>query len=74
MSETNTKTGSDSSPSGSADEADELAALRERIKGLQDEVAEADKRLRTLLHERPFASLAAAVVAGFVLGRIIGRS
>ena len=57
-----------------ASAGDELAALRERIRGLQDEVADADKRLRTILSERPFVSLAAAVVAGFVLGRIIGRA
>ena len=65
---------SDWTQPGSPDEADELAALRDRIKGLQDEVAQADKRLRTMLRERPFVSLATAVVAGFVLGRIIGRS
>jgi len=63
----------DSSELG-ASAGDELAALRERIRGLQDEVADADKRLRTILRERPFVSLATAVVAGFLLGRIIGRA
>jgi len=77
MSESKTTTHTartDSSDSGSPDDADELAALRERIRGLQDEVSVADKRLRTLLHERPFAAIATAVVAGFFLGRVIGRS
>jgi ElaB/YqjD/DUF883 family membrane-anchored ribosome-binding protein len=77
MSETKTKAytaRTDSSESGPSAEADDLAALRERIRGLQDEVSVADKRLRTLLRERPFAAIATAVVAGFVLGRVIGRS
>jgi len=76
MSETNSKARdrSDWTEKASGDADDELAVLRDRIRGLQDDVADADKRLRTLLRERPFVSLATAVVAGFVMGRIIGRS
>ena len=63
-----------SAEAASGNEHDDLAALRERIKGLQDEVSDVDKRIRTLLRERPLTALATAAVAGFVLGRVIGRS
>jgi ElaB/YqjD/DUF883 family membrane-anchored ribosome-binding protein len=53
---------------------DELEELRQRISALQDDVSQADKRIRAALRERPFIALGGAVLIGFVLGRIIGRS
>ena len=52
----------------------ELEELRRRISALQDDVAEADKRIRAALRERPFIALGGAILVGFVLGRAIGRS
>jgi ElaB/YqjD/DUF883 family membrane-anchored ribosome-binding protein len=73
MSETN-RAGDPTADSADGNEPDDLAALRERIVGLQDEMAETDKQLRALVRDRPLAALVAAALAGFVLGRIIGRS
>lgn len=52
----------------------ELEELRRRISALQDDVARADKRLRAALRERPFIALGGAILVGFMLGRVIGRS
>ncbi len=52
----------------------ELEELRRRISALQDDVARADKRFRVVLRERPFIALGGAILLGFMLGRVIGRS
>ncbi|MGH7858858.1 MAG: glycine zipper domain-containing protein [Candidatus Binatia bacterium] len=36
--------------------------------------AEIDEQLRSFVHERPFVAVAAAVAAGFILGRILSRT
>jgi ElaB/YqjD/DUF883 family membrane-anchored ribosome-binding protein len=56
------------------DDAGEIEALRLRIQALQTDVAQADRRLRAALRQRPFVVLGVAVAAGFILGRAIGRS
>jgi ElaB/YqjD/DUF883 family membrane-anchored ribosome-binding protein len=56
------------------DEWAEIEDLRRRIEALQDDVARADKRLRAAVRDRPFVAIGAAVLTGFVLGRVISRS
>jgi ElaB/YqjD/DUF883 family membrane-anchored ribosome-binding protein len=56
------------------DDSLEIEELRQRIQSLQDDFAQADKRLRAVVRERPFLALGAAIAAGFLLGRIIGRA
>jgi ElaB/YqjD/DUF883 family membrane-anchored ribosome-binding protein len=68
-----TREGSTAADDQTAGEA-ELDELRQRISALHDDVSEADKRIRAVLRERPFIALGGAVLVGFVLGRIIGRS
>ena len=55
------------------DEWNEIQELRQRIQGLQTEFEQADRRLREVARERPFVAIAGAVIAGFLLGRIISR-
>jgi len=55
-------------------ESMDLDDLRRRIQGLQDDVARADKRLRSLVREQPFYAVGLAIAAGFLLGRAFGRS
>lgn len=52
----------------------EIEALRRRIETLQDDIARADKRFRAAVRDRPFIALGAAILTGFVLGRVISRS
>jgi hypothetical protein len=59
---------------GASHEHDEIEQLRRRIQELGGDFASVDKRLRAALRERPVAALVTAVAAGFILGRIIGRS
>ena len=40
---------------------------------LQDLAGQVDTWLRTVVRERPFATVAAAVAAGFVLGRLLRK-
>ena len=56
------------------DESAEIEELRRRIEALQDDIARADKRLRAAVRDRPFVAIGAAVLTGFVLGRVISRS
>ena len=56
------------------DEWAEIEDLRRRIEALQDDIARADKRLRAVVRDRPFVAIGAAVLTGFVLGRVISRS
>ena len=56
------------------DEWAEIEDLRRRIEALQDDIARADKRLRAAVRDRPFVAIGAAVLTGFVLGRVISRS
>jgi ElaB/YqjD/DUF883 family membrane-anchored ribosome-binding protein len=44
-----------------------------RSEQLQDFAGELDSWLRTFVRERPFATVAAAVATGFVLGRLLRR-
>jgi ElaB/YqjD/DUF883 family membrane-anchored ribosome-binding protein len=46
---------------------------RARSEQLQDFAGELDSWLRTFVRERPFATVAAAVATGFVLGRLLRR-
>lgn len=52
----------------------EIEQLRHRIQALQTDVAHADRRLRATVRERPFLALGMALAAGFIFGRVIGRS
>jgi ElaB/YqjD/DUF883 family membrane-anchored ribosome-binding protein len=56
------------------DDESEIEQLRHRIQALQTDVAQADRRLRNTIRERPFLALGVALAAGFILGRVIGRS
>ena len=44
-----------------------------RAEQLQDLAGELDSWLRTFVRERPFTTVATAVVAGFVLARLLRR-
>ena len=39
------------------------------IDNLRDDLTRADRRLRAVVRERPFAALGTAIAAGFLLGR-----
>lgn len=47
--------------------------LRQRIHELQDEVGDADRRLRAFVRERPLAAVMIALAGGFMLGRVLRR-
>ncbi|MDX2165780.1 MAG: hypothetical protein SF182_01905 [Deltaproteobacteria bacterium] len=51
----------------------DLDALQERLDALRDDLADADKRLRAFVRERPFVAVGAAVAAGFLFGRLLRR-
>lgn len=57
-----------------SDDSAEIEELRKRIQALQSDFANADRRLRVAVRQRPLVAIGAAIAAGFVLGRIIGRS
>jgi hypothetical protein len=59
---------------GNGGDHDEIEALRHRIQELGGDFASVDRRLRTAVRERPLVALLTAVAAGFMLGRVIGRS
>ena len=44
-----------------------------RTEQLQDFAGQLDSSLRRFVRERPFATVAAAVAAGFALGRLLRR-
>lgn len=50
-----------------------LDAVEEGIEALRAEVADADRRLRAFVRERPFVAIGLAVAAGFVVGRVLRR-
>lgn len=56
------------------DDRAEIEELRQRIQALQSDFAHADRRLRAVVRQRPFVAIGTAVAAGFLLGRVIGRS
>ena len=59
---------------GAQKAAEQLQATIEETKRQAEELAEqADDWLRTMVRERPFAMVAAAVGAGFVIGRLFSR-
>ncbi len=45
--------------------------LREILEAVQSQLHEVDSRARTLIQERPLVALAAAVVVGFALRRLL---
>ena len=47
--------------------------VEEAQKQAAEFIGEIDDWLRTIVRERPFATVAAAVAAGFVVGRILSR-
>jgi hypothetical protein len=55
------------------DDSTEIEELRRRIQALQSDFANADRRLRMAVRQRPLVAIGAAVAAGFLLGRIIRR-
>lgn len=57
----------------SRDSSADLDALQARIDALRDDFADADKRLRAFVRQRPFVAVGVAVAAGFVIGRILRR-
>ena len=59
---------------GNGSDRDEIEALRHRIQELGADFASVDRRLRLAVRERPVVALITALAAGFMLGRIIGRS
>jgi len=61
------------SASAARDEAAEIEELRRRVAALGPQ-HDIEGRLRTVLREQPILALAGALVAGFVLGRLISRA
>jgi ElaB/YqjD/DUF883 family membrane-anchored ribosome-binding protein len=57
----------------STDSSADLDALQARLDTLRDDFADADKRLRAFVRERPFVAVGVAVAAGFFIGRIMRR-
>jgi len=55
------------------DDAAEIEELRRRIRALGSDLQRVHSRLYTLLRERPFVALGAALAAGYLLGRV-GRA
>jgi len=63
----------DSGNGGWARQAQGGPSVEEAQKQAQELVGELDDWLRTFVKERPFATLATAVAAGFVVGRLLSR-
>jgi ElaB/YqjD/DUF883 family membrane-anchored ribosome-binding protein len=63
----------DKDGSRSDDMSADLDALQARLDTLRDDFADADKRLRAFVRERPFVAVGVAVAAGFFIGRILRR-
>lgn len=56
------------------DEVDEVDdEIQERLADLRERAAEIDSQVRRVVREHPFLSLAGAVAAGYVVGRLIRR-
>jgi ElaB/YqjD/DUF883 family membrane-anchored ribosome-binding protein len=71
---TNSSAHENDEPKRRAGEASpDLDAVQARIDALRDDVADADKRLRAFVRERPFVAVGVAVAAGFVIGRLLRR-
>ena len=56
------------------DEWGDVDDLRQRIEALQDDISQADRRLRAAVRGRPFLAIGAAVLTGFLLGRVMTRA
>ena len=41
------------------------------IDNLREDLTRADRRMRAVVRERPFAALGTAIAAGFLLGRVM---
>jgi hypothetical protein len=65
--------GSEPGTAPAVDDSAEIEELRRRIQSLQSDFANADRRLRVAVRQRPFVALGVAVAAGFLLGRVIRR-
>ncbi|MEO8603695.1 MAG: hypothetical protein ABI629_14070 [bacterium] len=55
------------------DDGIDLDALQARADALRAELADADRRLRALVRDRPLLAVGVAVAAGFIIGRLLRR-
>ncbi len=63
----------DDAASRDGDASPDLDALQARLDALRDDFADADKRLRAFVRDKPLIAVGAAVAAGFLIGRILRR-
>lgn len=64
------------SPIGLRHSGDSIADLAERTgRELRNrfDVADADRRVRQLVHEHPFVTVGAAITVGYLAGRVLSR-
>ena len=68
-----TQMNDEESETAAADAGVDLDALQARVEALRAELADADRRLRALVRQRPFVAVGVAVAAGFLIGRLLRR-
>lgn len=51
----------------------QVQAVSERVREMPDRLAALDRQVQSVASERPLLALAAALAAGFVLGRLLSR-
>lgn len=48
-------------------------AVKERVEQVRGQLEELDGQMRRMVQDRPMVAVGAAVVAGYVLGRLLAR-
>lgn len=51
----------------------ERPAVKERVEQVRGQLEELDGQMRRMVQDRPMVAVGAAVVAGYVLGRLLAR-
>lgn len=51
----------------------ERPAVKERVEQVRGQLEELDSQMRRVVQDRPMVAVGAAVLAGYVLGRLLAR-